>query len=332
MVAGPLDHSPATSIADAEALTGAPTQEYLAACRTVQARVAGDHVVLRVEGALCRGDDHDRAAAHALADVIVALANNLQIHALDVPYSEGLSCGTREHEVQGALEAVVAVLASDGAGDAAAHRTVRVRDLQTLLDRAGIRLDELRDGGKTQHLVVKHGPIGVSRPLARHADPRGAICLVGRRRRVEAAQVDRVGLRQPLGLRRLRRACGQRRLRHVRPHGGVGPRAEQVAAADNLVQRAVAQGREDGAHLLGDEQHEVGHMLRRARELLPELLLLRGDAHRAAVHVADARHDAPFGDHRDAAEAELFAAHHRRDDDVPAGLQTAIHAEGHAIP
>lgn len=38
-------------------------------------------------------------------------------------------------------------------------------------------------------------------------------------------------------------------------------------------------------------------VLRRSRELFPQLLLLRCDSHGAVVGVADARHDAPLGDH-----------------------------------
>lgn len=43
-------------------------------------------------------------------------------------------------------------------------------------------------------------------------------------------------------------------------------------------------------------------ILRRAGELFPELLLLRGDSHRTVVRVADPGHDAPLRDHGDRPE------------------------------
>lgn len=44
------------------------------------------------------------------------------------------------------------------------------------------------------------------------------------------------------------------------------------------------------------------HVLRRAGELFPELFPLRRYPDRAVVRVADARHDAPLGDHGDRAK------------------------------
>lgn len=50
-------------------------------------------------------------------------------------------------------------------------------------------------------------------------------------------------------------------------------------------------------------------VLRRARELLPQLFLLRCDPHRAIVGVADARHNAPLGDHGYSSESEVSMKH-----------------------
>jgi hypothetical protein len=67
---------------------------------------------------------------------------------------------------------------------------------------------------------------------------------------------------------------------------------EPVAPPDQVVERAHAQLRHELPHFLRDEPHEVHHMLRFAPEILPQLGVLRGHAHRAGVQVASAHHDA----------------------------------------
>ena len=71
--------------------------------------------------------------------------------------------------------------------------------------------------------------------------------------------------------------------------------------------------RHDLAHLLGDEDHEVDHVLGLALELLAQLRVLRRDADRAGVEVADAHHDAARRDQRRGGEAELLGAEQRGD-------------------
>ena len=99
---------------------------------------------------------------------------------------------------------------------------------------------------------------------------------------------------------------------------------EHVDAADHLVDRAEAELGHDLAQLLGDEEHEVDDVLGLARELLAQLRVLRRDADRAGVEVADAHHDAARRDQRRRREAELLGAEQRGDRDVAAGLQLAV--------
>ena len=99
---------------------------------------------------------------------------------------------------------------------------------------------------------------------------------------------------------------------------------EHVDAADHLVDRAEAELGHDLAQLLGDEDHEVDDVLGLALELLAQPRVLRGDADRAGVQVADAHHDAARRDERRRGEAELLGAEQRRDGDVAAGLQLAV--------
>ena len=55
-----------------------------------------------------------------------------------------------------------------------------------------------------------------------------------------------------------------------------------------------------------------------------QLGVLRRDADRAGVEVADAHHDAAGDDQRSGGEAELLGAEQRGDDDVAAGLELAV--------
>ena len=88
---------------------------------------------------------------------------------------------------------------------------------------------------------------------------------------------------------------------------------------------------EDFADFLGEELEEVDHEFGLAVEPGPQLRVLRRDAHRAGVQVADAHHDAA-GDHqRGGGETELLAAEQRGDDDVAAGLELAVHLHHHAV-
>ena len=110
-----------------------------------------------------------------------------------------------------------------------------------------------------------------------------------------------------------------------------GLRLEPIGAADHLVHRPEAEPRHQLAHFLGDEPEVVLDELRLAVELLPQLRILRRDAHRAGVQVADAHHDAARHDERRRGKAELLGAEQRRDDHVAAGLQLAVHLHDDAV-
>ena len=105
---------------------------------------------------------------------------------------------------------------------------------------------------------------------------------------------------------------------------------DQVGAADHVVELRIAELREDLARLLGHEAEEAHHVLGVAGELLAQLRVLRGDADRAGVQVADAHQDAAERDQRDRAEAELVRAEHRADHDVAAGAELPVDVHANA--
>ena len=106
---------------------------------------------------------------------------------------------------------------------------------------------------------------------------------------------------------------------------------EHLGVADRLLDAPETQLREDLADFLGEEFEEVDHEFGLAVEPGAQLRVLRRDAHRAGVQVADAHHDAA-GDHqRGGGETELLAAEQRGNHDVAAGLELAVHLHHHTV-
>ena len=110
-----------------------------------------------------------------------------------------------------------------------------------------------------------------------------------------------------------------------------GLRLQAVGAPDHLVDRPEAELRHQLAHVLGDEPEVVLDELRLAVELLAQLRILRRDADRTGVQVADAHHDAARHDQRRRREAELLGAEQRRDHHVAAGLELAVDLHDDAV-
>ena len=141
---------------------------------------------------------------------------------------------------------------------------------------------------------------------------------------------------------RLARDAGEARGRPLGADGGGEQRvqvdagaavallAREVGAADEILEAPHAELRHQLAHLLGHEQQVLHDVLRRAGEAPAQLGILRRDAHRAGVEVADAHHDAARGDQRGGREAELLGAEQRADDDVAPRAQAAVDLQPHA--
>src|SRR5207302_2341294 len=96
---------------------------------------------------------------------------------------------------------------------------------------------------------------------------------------------------------------------------------EQLAMADDLVERARAQPGQVLAHLFCDQEEVVDDVLRLAFELRAQIFALRRDACRACVEVTLPRHIAAERYQHSGAEAELLGAEQRSDDDVASAAQ-----------
>src|SRR5213078_3825320 len=264
--------------------------------RAVERDVADDDVVLRDEGrALRRVDDH-AAAREPLREVVVGVPLDLDRDAIGEPGAEALTARAGERDVDGVgRQALRAPAAGDLGREHGAHGAVAVRDRQLEAD----RLAPLeRRPAAPDDLVVERLLEAVVLWLDAAPGDRG--------RHVRGVEY----LRQVHALR----LPVPRDVAHV----------EHVDAPDHVVDGADAERGHDLAQLLGDEHHEVDHVLGLALELPPQHRVLGRDADRAGVEMADAHHDAARGDQRGRGEAVLLGAEERRDGDVTPGLQLPV--------
>src|SRR6185312_2626454 len=127
VIAGALDDRERSGVTHREALPGDAGRVQLTAGGTVQAGVAHDHRVARQVARRARMPQHDAPARHALADVVVGVALQIEMQAAGVPDSEALpGVAAAAHGHGRVLHAVVAPAPRDLARQARADRAVVV--------------------------------------------------------------------------------------------------------------------------------------------------------------------------------------------------------------
>mmetsp|Transcript_41599 Transcript_41599/g.116108 ORF Transcript_41599/g.116108 Transcript_41599/m.116108 type:complete len:215 (+) Transcript_41599:2279-2923(+) len=129
MVPDALDHGPRAAVPDREALRADAAHEGRALRRAVQADVADDDVLLRLEAAVHRllvRVDGDDAAAEALPEVVLRVALQLQEDALAAEGAEGLAARALQLGVAGASRQRVAPPLADPGRQHGAHGSLEV--------------------------------------------------------------------------------------------------------------------------------------------------------------------------------------------------------------
>ena len=283
---------------------GLPRRKEFARRRAVENRIADDEVLVRdvgVGGAPER-PHRDLASAQSLADVIVRLALELQVHPAAGECSEALTRGAGEPQPDRAgRQSLVAVALGDRPGHPRADREVVIVDRIAPRERQPTLQVRLEVG--EDFAVERHH----SRPIvARFGPPQDAggtawtTFFVGRRH--QHRQVEHL------------------RARDVRP---LDP-FEQIVPPDDLVQGSRPDRRENPAHLFRQKCEVADHLIGRALELRPQVLALRGDAGGTGVDVALAGHRASHRHQWRGTEAVTLRTQERRDHHIATGLESTV--------
>ena len=106
---------------------------------------------------------------------------------------------------------------------------------------------------------------------------------------------------------------------------------ECLNATHCFLQRAETELCEVFAHLFSNVFEEVHDKLWLTAKSLPQLWILRSNAHRTCVQVANAHHDATTHHKRSRCETKFFSTKKRSDDDVSSSFHLPIGLHNNAI-
>ncbi len=295
VVAHALDHRDGARVAHRETLAGNAAEVALAGRCAVKHGVSDDDRVLGDDVGVFRRPHDDASARQALADIVVAVADQIERDAACEECSERLTGrAAQRHMDRVVLQALLAPALDQRTRQHGADGTVDVLDRHFEDDRllafkGCLRLlDQLAVENIVDRMLLPLGPVG--RRLR-------SLNLVKQLGEVETL---RLPMRQHVVL------------------------LEQLGKADDLVELGEAKRCEDLAHFLSHEEEVVDHVFRRALEALAQNWILRRDTDGAGVEMALAHHDAAGGNDRRRRKAELVGSEQGTDDDVAAGLQATI--------
>mmetsp|Transcript_90221 Transcript_90221/g.255078 ORF Transcript_90221/g.255078 Transcript_90221/m.255078 type:complete len:770 (-) Transcript_90221:2977-5286(-) len=311
VVADALHHRGAARVANGEPFSGNAREEHLSGGGAVQSCVARDDRLVALEWRRGRLVDDQRAAAQALADVVVRIPLELEGDPGRQEVAEGLAGWPFEDEVNRVVgQALRSEAADDVEAEDGSYGAVDVADPDAPGNNA---LLGLQCGCCFRHqLPVEHmGELVVLRSAAEH--------------RVLASR--REGLQRPRGPEEVAEVEGGR-LPIVLE---VRLRPEQVGAANELVECAATQRRHDFTGVLGHHEHEIYHVLGLTGELLAQFGVLRGDTDWASIEVALAHHNAAQGDQGGCGHRHLLCSKKSGHDHVPPSADLTVRLHRHTI-
>ncbi len=293
VIGAAFDDGCGARVAHREPLTDPACQIGLATGRPVEDGVPGG-VGRRALGAPRR--DRDQPPAHAFAQVVVGGALEMQIDSATEPGAEALPSGAGQLDHDGpGRKTLRPVPLGYLTGEPGPDRPVDVPDRVCELDRLS--------GCYRLGTVGSHSH--------RQAGERDlAIALV---------------LFAPLGGDQHRREVGGERMLRV-------DRAQQIGPSHQFGHGPHTQGGHVAPRFLGEPSEQQHHLICRAGELRPQVLLLGGDPDRARVEMALADHLAAHGQQWEGPEAEPLGTEHGGHDDVPSGAKTTVGLEEHPRP
>ena len=264
MIAGAFDYGHRAGIAHRKTLARHALEIGFAGDGAIQHSVADHDIFRRIARKSRRRLDHDAAARQALADIIVAIADQLQRHAARQEGAEALPGGTGEADLDGIFrQAGMAVTPRHFARQHGAHGAVHIADgavqhhRLAMLDGRHAGLDQLMVDGGVEGVVLRLAIVD--------GDTRLGLDLMQDARQIHALSF---------------------------PMGDGFFHVDLVHPADHFGHGAEAQLRHDLAQFLGNKEEVIDHMLGRAGEALAQHRVLGRHPHRTGVEMAFAHHDA----------------------------------------
>ena len=121
----------------------------------------------------------------------------------------------------------------------------------------------------------------------------------------------------------------RREIEALEPDWAVGALAQEIAAANQLVDRVDPDLSHQFAQVLGDKEEVADDLVGGATEAFAQDGVLRGDADGAGVEMADAHHDAARGDEWCRREAKFFGPEQRPDHHVATCAEATIDLQRH---
>jgi len=301
VVSDTFDNSVGSGVSDGESLGSDTPEVCLSRGCTVQADVADDDVLLRLEsGHLGRVDD-ETASRETLSDVVVGVTLELDGDTRSHECTERLSSRTPHVDVDRVLgQTRLAVLLRDLVGQRGTERSIGVDDVALDLDWRTVG-----DGllGLVDELVVKTDVETVVLLAALEGGSSRSHLPCGLE---DGAEVEVLGL------------CIPERVVDL----------EVLGMANHLVDSPEAKLGHDASKLLGDVVEEVNDLLGLASELGSQLWVLRGDSDGAGVEVALPHHDASHRNQGCCSEAPLFSTKQAGNGDIPAGPDLPVSLDG----
>src|SRR5690554_34006 len=297
MVAGAFHYRMGTGVTHRKTFARRTGCKQLAAGSAVQAGVTDDGGFLGFEVAATGRLDHQLAAGHALAHVIVGIAFQNHVQAAHVPDPETLAGGAGE--IQGDRRigyALVAVPGGNFAGQAGTDGAVTVGDFVApgtagFFDNSG--------GGVLHHLLCQLAL--VEGPGALYLAYLWFVC----RNVVVLQQAAEIELVLALGVTR--------------------QALQQVYPAHQLFQGAHTQPGQPLPGFFCDKAEEVhGHFHGTLEVLFPQVIVLGSNTGGAVVEVADTQVLAAQRHHRRGTKAEAFGPQNGGFHHIQTGLDTAI--------
>src|SRR5439155_20422996 len=101
-------------------------------------------------------------------------------------------------------------------------------------------------------------------------------------------------------------------------------RFEAVRPSEHVIDSAETQLGHDFAKLLGDKSHKVHDIICAAAKKFPQARVLRGNANRTGIQVADPHHDTAHRNQRRRGKTEFFRTEQSGYSDVATRLELAV--------